>query len=210
LPQDAQLIFSVRAKSPAIFSREANIEVASADEALSTTLSFANRTLTLADSKVAVATFDPTQAFGFSAFGPLKFRVVNQGVAGDWQPLVTLVRLPVLKDLECPPDPAQSCKLTGANLFLVDSIAGNPEFKEPVAVPVGFPGRALPVPRPSKDGLYLKLRDDPSVVNVAALVAKEPPAPPPAEAAPAPASSPAAAAGENPVTAANSASISYP
>ncbi len=82
LPQDAQLIFSVRAKSPSIFSREANIEVASADEALSTTLSLANRTLTLADSKVAVATFDPTKAFGFSAFGPLKFRVVNKGVVG--------------------------------------------------------------------------------------------------------------------------------
>ncbi|MFC4314528.1 hypothetical protein ACFPN2_36010 [Steroidobacter flavus] len=186
LPQDAQLIFSVRAKSPAIFSREANIEVASSDEALSTTLSFANRTLTLADSKVAVATFDPTKAFGFSAFGPLKYRVVNKGVAGDWQPLVTLVRLPVLKDLECPADPAQSCKLTGANLFLVDSVASNAEFKEPVAVPVGFPGRALPVPRPSKSGLYLKLRDDPSVVNLAALVVDEPPPPAPADATPAP------------------------
>jgi hypothetical protein len=203
LPQDAQLIFSVRAKAPSIFSREANIEVASADEALSTTLSFANRTLTLADSKVAVATFDPTKAFGFSAFGPLKFRVVNKGIAGDWQPLVTLVRLPVLKDLECPADPAQSCKLTGANLFLVDSVASNPEFKEPVAVPVGFPGRALPVPRPGKSGLYLKLRDDPSVVNLAALVVDEPPAPP-ADAAPAPAPT------EAPVTASHPAPISTP
>lgn len=207
LPQDAQLIFSVRAKSPAIFSREANIEVASADEALSTTLSLANRTLVLADSKVAVATFDPTKAFGFSAFGPLKFRIVNKGVAGDWQPLVTLVRLPMLKDLECPSDPTQSCKLTGANLFLVDSIAGNAEFKDPVAVPVGFPGRALPVPRPGKSGLYLKLRDDPSIVNVAALVAEELPAPP-AEVAPAP--TPATAATEQPVTAANPAPISNP
>lgn len=202
LPQDAQLIFSVHAKAPSTFSREANIEVASADEALSTTLSFANRTLTLADSKVAVATFDPTKAFGFSAFGPLKFRVVNKGIAGDWQPLVTLVRLPVLKDLECPADPAQSCKLTGANLFLVDSVASNPEFKEPVAVPVGFPGRALPVPRPSKSGLYLKLRDDPSVVNLAALVVDEPPAPP-AEATPTPAPAPT----EAPVTASNPAPI---
>jgi hypothetical protein len=198
LPQDAQLIFSVRAKSPSTFSREANIEVASADEALSTTLSLANRTLTLADSKVVVATFDPTKAFGFSAFGPLKFRVVNKGVAGDWQPLVTLVRLPVLKDLECPSDPTQSCKLTGVNLFLVDSVAGNAEFKEPVAVPVGFPGRALPVPRPGKSGLYLKLRDDPSVVNVAALIAEEPPAPP-TEVAPAPTEQPVAAATPAPI-----------
>ena len=87
LPQDAQLVFSVRAKSPATFGRDATIEVASEDEAFSTSLSLANRGLTLADAKVAVATFDPAKAFGFSAFGPLKFRVVNKGVAGDWQPL---------------------------------------------------------------------------------------------------------------------------
>lgn len=190
LPQDAQLVFSVRAKSPATFGREANIEIASADEALTTMLSLANRSITLADASTAVATFDPAKAFGFSAFGPLKFRVVNQGVAGDWQPLVTLVRLPVLQALQCPAA-ERSCKLTGSNLFLVDSVSGDPQFKEAVEVPAGFPGRALPVPRPGKDGLYIKLRDDPTVVNVAALVAEEPPA----QSAPA-ASAPAAAAAQ--------------
>lgn len=199
LPQDAQLVFSMRAKSPAVFSREANIEVASSDEAFSATLNLANRGVTLADSRVAVATFDPSQAFGFSAFGPLKFRIVNQGVAGDWQPLVTLVRLPVLQALQCPTAPEQACKLTGANLFLVDSIAGNPEFKDPVPVPAGFPGRALPVPRPGKGGLYIKLRDDPSVVNVAALVAEQPPAPPPPPADSAPIAQPPAASGNDTV-----------
>jgi hypothetical protein len=199
LPQDAQLVFSVRAKSPAIFSREANIEVASEDEAFATTLSLANRSITLADAKVAVATFDPAKAFGFSAFGPLKFRVVNKGVAGDWQPLVTLVRLPVLQALQCPAAPEQACKLTGSNLFLVDSVSSDPQFKEAVAVPAGFPGRALPVPRPGKSGLYLKLRDDPTIVNVAALVAEELPAPPAADPTPAAAASPAAAV-EEPVS----------
>lgn len=178
LPQDAQLVFSVRAKSPAMFGREANIEVASVDEAFTTTLSLANRGLTLADAKVAVATFDPAKAFSFSAFGALKFRVVNQGVAGDWHPLVTLVRLPVLQALRCPAAPEQSCKLTGSNLFLVDSVARDREFKEAVDVPDGFPGRVLPVPRPGEGGLYIKLRDDPTVVNVAALTAEEPPMPP--------------------------------
>ena len=191
LPQDAQLIFSVRAKSPAIFGRDANIEVASQDEAFATTLSLANRSITLADTKVAVATFDPAKAFGFSAFGPLKFRVVNSGVAGDWQPLVTLVRLPLLQALQCPAAAEQACKLTGSNLFLVDSVSGDPEFKEAVEVPDGFPGRALPVPRPGKSGLYVKLRDDPTVVNVAALDAEELPAPPTAT---------PAAAEEKPVT----------
>lgn len=178
LPQDAQLIFSVRAKSPTTFAREANIEIASDDESFTTTLNLANRSLTLADAKVAVATFDPGKAFGFSAFGKLKFRVVNKGVAGDWQPLATLVRLPVLQALQCPPAAEQTCKLTGSNLFLVDSVASDPEFKQAVEVPAGFPGRALPVPRPGKSGLYLKLRDDPSVVNVAALVPEELPTAP--------------------------------
>jgi hypothetical protein len=176
LPQDAQLVFSVRAKSPATFPREANLEVASEDEAFATTLSVSNRSVTLADAKVAVATFDPAKAFGFSAFGKLKFRVVNKGVAGDWQPLATLVRLPVLQALQCPAAEEQTCKLTGSNLFLVESVASDPEFKHAVEVPAGFPGRALPVPRPSTSGLYLKLRDDPSVVNVAALVPEELPA----------------------------------
>jgi hypothetical protein len=84
----------------------------------------------------------------------------------------------VLQTLECPATPDETCKLTGSNLFLVDSVSGDPEFKEPVQVPVGFPGRALPVPHPGKDGLYLKLRDDPSVVNAATLATKELPAPP--------------------------------
>jgi hypothetical protein len=178
LPQDAQLIFSVRAKSPATFGRDENIEIATRDEAFATTLSLANRGLTLADAQVAVAAFDSAKAFGFSAFGPLKFRVVAKGVAGDWQPLATLVRLPVLQALQCPSAPEQACKLTGSNLFLVDSVAGDPEFKDAVQVPAGFPGPALPVPRPGKHGLYLKLRDDPSVVNSATVVAEELPAPP--------------------------------
>jgi hypothetical protein len=178
LPQDAQLVFSVRARSPATFARDANIEVASEDESLMTSLSVANRGIALADTKVAVATLDPAKAFGFSAFGPLKFRVVSKGVAGDWQPLATLVRLPVLQALQCPAEPEQACKLTGSNLFLVDSVSADPEFKTAVDVPDGFPGRSLPVPRPGKSGLYIKLRDDPAVINVAALAAEQLPATP--------------------------------
>lgn len=179
LPQDAQLTFSVRAKLPATFGRDASLEVATDDEAFATTLSLANRGLMLADAKVAVATIDPAKAFGASAFGKLKFRVIAGGVAGDWQPLVTLVRLPDLQALQCPSETDKACKLTGANLFLIDSFSGDPEFKQPTPVPEGFPGRALPVPHPGKTGLFLKLRDDPSVINAARLTAEELPAPPP-------------------------------
>jgi hypothetical protein len=173
LPQDGQLVFSVRAKSPARLSRDVAIEVASEDEAFSAQLTLANRGLTLADTKVAIATFDPAKTFGFSAFGPLKFRVVSSGVAGDWTKLATLVRLPMLQALQCPAETEQPCKLTGSNLFLVESVSGHSAFDDPVEIPAGFPGRALPVPRPENEKLYLKLRDDPSVINAAALNAEE-------------------------------------
>jgi hypothetical protein len=195
LPQDAQLTFSVRAKLPATFGRDAALEVATDDEAFATTLNLTNRGLTLADAHVAVATIDPAKAFGASAFGRLKFRVVASGVSGDWQPLATLVRLPALQTLQCPATTDKACKLTGSNLFLVDSFSADPQFKDAVPVPEGFPGRALPVPHPGKSGLYLKLRDDPSVINSATLTAEELPAPPPppTEEPAAPSTPPAAA-----------------
>jgi len=113
------------------------------------------------------------KAFGSSAFGPLHFRVVADGVDGDWQPLGTLVRLPTFDSLKCDVDPDVACKLRGSNLFLVDSIAQNQQFTNPVQVPDGFPGRVLPVPHPMDGGeLYVKLRDDPSVVNVVTLTAE--------------------------------------
>jgi hypothetical protein len=51
-----------------------------------------------------------------------------------------------------------------------------------VVVPDGFLGAALPVPHPSAGTLYLKLRDNPQVINPAALSVREiPPAPPDTE-----------------------------
>jgi hypothetical protein len=175
LPQDAQLTFSLRAQSPASFTRDEKIEVATTDGSWSTLLGVGAGGMTLANSNVAVATLDPAKAFGSSAFGPLRFRMVSNGVAGDWRPLATLVRLPVLKSLECPATLEVDCKLSGVNLFLLDSVSGDPQFTQPVQVPDGFPGRALPVPRPTEGQLYVKLRDDPSVISVAVLDVRPPP-----------------------------------
>jgi hypothetical protein len=178
LPQEAKLTFSIRARSPAVFARDEQIDVATADESFSTTLSLGNGGITLEDTTVAVATLDPAKAFGLSAFGPLKFRVVAGAVAGDWQPLATLVRLPHLAALKCPATPELACKLSGANLFLVDAVSSDPKFRHPVEVPDGFPGYALPVPHPVDGQLYVRLRDDPSVINLAALgVEQLPPSP---------------------------------
>ncbi len=176
LPQDAKLTFSVRARTPKAFSHGESIEVATADEGFSTTLSIGNGKVTLENANVAVASFSATKAFGPSAYGPLRFRVVSNGVSGEWQNLVTLVRLPVLKDLKCPATSAVACKLSGSELFLVQAMSNDPQFAHAVQVPDGFPGYSLPVPHPTDGQLYVKLRDDPSVINLAALPTQQIPA----------------------------------
>jgi hypothetical protein len=173
LPQDATLTFSVRTQSPAAFAHDEYIEVATGDESSTVALNFSNSGLMLENSQVAVATLNPSKAFGGAAFGPLQFRIVSIGAVGDWQPLVNLVRLPMLKDLKCPATPELACKLSGSNLFLIDAVSDDPTFEHSVKVPDGFLGSALPVPHPTAGSLYVKLRDDPSVVNKTALATQE-------------------------------------
>ena len=84
-----------------------------------------------------------------------------------------LVRLPVLKDLACPATPDLACKLSGANLYLVDSLSNEREFRHALQVPDGFLGSALPVPHPTDGALYVKLRDNPSIINLTSLNVRE-------------------------------------
>lgn len=169
LPQDGTLTFSLRTQSPQAFSRDEMIEIATSDESFSTLLSASNGGITLENAQIAVAQFNPLKAFGASAFGPLHYRVATNGVTGDWQPLGTLVRLPILNDIKCPATVDMACKLSGTDLFLVESVSSDPHFHHATTVPDGFPGNALPVPHPSDGPLYLKLRDDPKIVNRASL-----------------------------------------
>lgn len=183
LPQNSQLVFSLKAQTPATFSRDDKIEVATEDGLYSTLLSIPEGNLTLQDSKTALATLSPAKAFGSSAFGPLHVRMIDgSGAKGDWQPLPTLVRLPNLQDLKCPAAQDQPCSLAGSELFLLDSVSSDAAFTNPVQVPDGFPGSELSVPHPQGDGLYIKLRDDPTVVNVVTLQ-PEPLLPPKAQSA---------------------------
>jgi len=173
LPQDATLIFSVRSQSPAAFARDESIEIAATDQSIVTSLNLGNGGMTLENSHIAVVTFNPTKAFGSSVFGPLQFRVNDKGVMGDWQPLADLVRLPALNDIKCPSVPELACKLSGSNLFLIDSVSSDPQFLNPVEVPDGFLASALPVPHPASGALYVKLRDDPNVINLSTLTAEQ-------------------------------------
>jgi hypothetical protein len=168
LPVNQQLTFSLRSANP--FPRTGTIEIINADETLRTVLSVASGTLVMQNPRTILATLDPLKTFGTSAYGPLRLRAVTaDGIAGDWLPLATLVRLPSLKDLHCPADIASPCTLTGTNLYLVDSIATNADFTTPTSVPEGFVGTSLSLPRPAKTGFYLRLRDDPTAVNTVVM-----------------------------------------
>jgi hypothetical protein len=164
-PQNAELTFSLRAQSPPKFSGHEQVQVATSDGGASTTLT-SGKGLLFEDAQIAVATVDPAQSLGLSGYGALRYRIVEDGVPGDWQPLATLVRLPTLKGLKCPPSPEQTCELSGTGLFLIDSVSRHADFDRPVQVPEGFAGYTLAVPHPSAGRLYVKLHDDPTVINV--------------------------------------------
>jgi hypothetical protein len=168
LPEHATLTFFVQAVTPASFPREQKIEVASSDNSFSTVLRVGDGGIVLQDSKTALVTLDPAKAFGGSAFGPLRFRPISEdGIQGDWKPLATLVRVPQLKELKCA-EGAPLCTLVGTDLFLLDQVGTDAQLANAVTVPEGFGDSTLSVPRPNGT-LYLKLRDDPAVVNTAVL-----------------------------------------
>jgi hypothetical protein len=166
LPQDGQLSFLLKAEVPDAFLRTARIEVSGPDESFHVALSVADGTLVLQDSQTLMAILDPLKSFGPSAFGLLRFRPIDaEGAAGDWQPLTTVVRIPTLKEIHCPDAPDKQCRLTGSNLFLIDSIASDPQFTHSISVPMGFADTTLNVPRPNGTLLYIKLRDDTATVD---------------------------------------------
>jgi hypothetical protein len=169
LPQDGKISFFLSVDVPETFTRSQKIEVATADGSYSVALSVDDGTLVAQDAHTVMAVFDPLKSFGPSAFGPLSFRAVEGNARGDWQPLANLVRLPVLKEVGCPEAPDKQCALTGTNLFLISSVASDPEFKHSVPVPTGFAESTLSVPRPDGTQLYIKLRDNPTAVNPAVL-----------------------------------------
>jgi hypothetical protein len=164
LPLNSTLTFSVRSITPEKFARDELIEIATNDDSYSTNLGLSNNGIRMENSKIVVATFDPGKSFGPSAFGTLKFRVTSKGVNGDWQPLATLIRLPVLKKLKCPADTGLACKLSGTDLYLLESVSSDPQLTQAVQIPEGFTGETFVVPRASHGLLYLKLRDDPSTI----------------------------------------------
>jgi hypothetical protein len=170
LPQDGRLSFFLKTEIPDKFPRAEKIEVANGDESFSALLSVSDGNIILQDSQTVLGVLDPLKHFGPSAFGALRFRAISEdGAKGDWQPLADLVRLPSLKEIRCPDSPDKPCKLSGANLFLIDSVASDSQFTHTTPVPIGFADSTLTVPRPNGTLLYVKLRDDPSTADAVVL-----------------------------------------
>ena len=175
LPQDGRLNFAIKTQVPETFLPTEKIEVATSDESFRVLLSFKDGNLTMQDNKTVLAIFDPMKLLGPSAFGPLKFRPVTaDGINGDWQSLVNLVRVPMLKAVRCVPGPEKQCTLSGDKLFLLDSVSTDADFVNFVTVPEGFVEDALAIPPPKGKMLYIKLRDDPATIDTVALPVPQP------------------------------------
>lgn len=169
LPQDTRLSFFLKTDVPADFDPTEKIEVATVNGPFTTMLSLNDGSLVQQDASSVLATLDPAKAFGPAAYGPLQFRPVEaDGGKGDWQPLAVLVRVPTLKEIRCP-ESSEKCALIGSNLFLLDSVSSDDQFKNTVTVPAGFVSDSLSVPRPYGARLYIRLRDDPATIATVAL-----------------------------------------
>lgn len=170
LAPDATLTFSVRVINTRLTPADA-IEVATADDTATARLTVASGAVQVVGGDVAVASFVPKTALGAAAVGALKMRLLQGELAGEWQPLASVVRLPGLEALSCT---GPTCTMTGEGLFLIAAVSATPDFKEAKPLPVGFVGTRIEVPRPVDDALYLKLHDAPDdVMKVTVTDAKK-------------------------------------
>jgi hypothetical protein len=102
LPVGSRISFVLKTVALPGFSRADKVEVQSEDQTMHTTLEVSDGSLVLQDSSTMLGSFDPLKSFGPSAFGKLRLRAVDaSGAPGDWIPLGTLVRVPVVASVKC-------------------------------------------------------------------------------------------------------------
>lgn len=159
LPEDGELVFSLRAAPGTAFTPDDAIEVAPAGRQSGLVLS-AGKGLMATDAQVVVATLRAGD-LPPASYGQLRYRLVKGGQAGAWVPLATLARLPRITGLACDGNGSQPCTLTGRNLFLLDAVAADDAFNRAATVQPGFTGSSLRVPRAVDGTLHLRLRDAP-------------------------------------------------
>jgi len=167
VPADARLTFSVDAGTDNRFTGAETVEIATVDGRASARIT-ARDGLTLQSARTAVVNVEPAKMLGGTAYGPLRFRVIQREVAGEWTPLASLIRLPALAGLSCD-EATGGCELGGRDLFLIDRVGYDEGFGEAVTIPDGFTGDAVTMPRRPAGKLFLRLRDDPDVVGAVTL-----------------------------------------
>ena len=167
LPDDGQLVFSVRAGDNTKLAAGDAIEIAPVEDGTAIRLTTGDG-LRLESPKVMVATLDP-KAKAPSLFGPLRFRLVRGGETSDWQSLVTLARLPKIEAVACEAG-ADGCTIKGRDLFLIDAVGVTPTLDKVAQVAQGYTGSSLKTAAPQDGQLYLRLRDAPdSIVALPAI-----------------------------------------
>lgn len=152
------------------FTASDTVEIATAEGA-TTQLSFVpgSTGLVLEDLHTAIGTLDADHAFGESAFGALRLRLVRtNGEKGPWVPLGTLVRRPQLSAMHCI---AGSCVLQGKDLFLIKQLSTSDDFSNAMEVSAVTAGDQLTFSAYSSHvhTLYLRLRDDETATAVVSL-----------------------------------------
>lgn len=171
LPEDGELVFSVKAGPGTTLDPDDAIEVARAGSQSGLRLT-SGKGLMMVDGQVVVATLRAAD-LPPGSFGPLRYRLVqapgtpvggnagNGEQVGAWQPLATLARLPRITGFSCDGATSLPCTLSGRNLFLLDAVAADADFTRAITVQPGFTGSSLRVPRPVDGTLHLRLRDAP-------------------------------------------------
>jgi hypothetical protein len=170
IPLHSVLHFVLR--SAGMFLSTDRIEIATSNGQAKTTLAFQppNTSLILEDMHTVMGTIDLDKAFGESAFGALRVRMIRaDGEPGEWVSLGTLVRRPRLTKASCE---AGRCTLHGRELFLLQEISMTEDFDSSTPIPLtaageefSFPAKGLLRPK----ALYCRLRDDPSAVAIVPL-----------------------------------------
>lgn len=156
VPTGATLTFSTRIAG-GLSGGEDGVEIANGDA--TKRLTIASGAVQRVGDDIAVTTIAPQSAFGAAAAGALRFRPWRGGAAGAWQPLGSLVRLPVLSGAAC----RERCTVSGRDLFVVAAIGTTPDMKDATPLPAGFVGGSVEVPA-AQDALYLRLHDAPDAV----------------------------------------------
>lgn len=163
LPDTGEMTFSIAVDGGTRLSSADIIEVAAADGGDMVRLT-SGKDVRMEGAHILVARLDPS-AFGPGLFGPLRMRLVHDGEASDWQPLVTLARLPRIDAVACGAA-EDGCSIKGRDLFLIDAVGATETLKNAARVAHGYTGTTLKAPLAPNGKLYLRLRDAPDDVVI--------------------------------------------